>query len=300
MNKKVLAIYYTQTGQMRDIINAFTAPLEITGTTVEKVQVRLVSDYAFPWTGSRFYSVMPNCVLEVPSQLEPIHLKAEEYDLVILGYQPWFLWPSIPTNSILNEPALQAVLKDTPVVTISEARNMWLNAWSRVRFKLNEAGANLVGNIALVDKHPNAISFFTIFHWMLGGKKDRYLNIFPKPGVSDEDIANTKIYGQIVSKHLEANDWEGLHDELLGQKAVTIKYPLLLLEITAIATYVKWAKFIVSKKNRKPWLTAFKYYLYVALFLGAPILLTLDAIFVKPFSTKRIDAKKQSYLQLIS
>jgi hypothetical protein len=298
MDKKVLAIYYTQTGQMRDIINAFTAPLEAAGASVEKRQVKLVSDYSFPWTGSRFYSVMPDCVLEIPAQLEPVNLKEKQYDLVILGYQPWFLWPSIPANSILNDPDLRAVLKNTPVVTISEARNMWLNAYARVKTKLNEAGANLVGNIALVDKHPNAISFFTIFHWMLGGKKDRYLNIFPKPGVSDEDIVNTNIFGKTVSKHLETNDWETLHDELLEQKAVRIKYPLLLLETTAIATYIKWANFIVGKKNRKPWLTAFKYYLYVALFLAAPILLTLDAIFIRPFSSKRIKAKTQNYLQV--
>jgi len=300
MNKKVLAIYYTQSGQMRDIINSFTTPLEAAGATVEKIEVKLVSDYAFPWTGKRFYSVMPDCVLEVAAQLEPVYLKEKHYDLVILGYQPWFLWPSIPSNSILNHPDMQAVLKNAPVVTISEARNMWLNAYARVRSKLQSLGANLAGNIALVDKHPNAISFFTIFHWMLGGKKDRYLGFFPKPGVSDQDIADTKTYGQTVAKYLERNDWGGLHNELLEQNAVTIKYPLLLLETTAIATYVKWANFIVSKKNRTPWLTAFKYYLYIALFLGAPILLILDAIFVRPFSSGRINAKKQSYLQVIS
>ena len=299
MDKKVLAIYYTQSGQMRDIIDSFTAPLIDAGADVEKVQVKLVSDYAFPWTGPRFYSVMPDCVLEVPGQLEPLNLKQKKYDLVILGYQPWFLWPSIPANSILNNPDVKAVLRDAPVVTISEARNMWLNAYDRVRQKLKDAGARLVGNIALVDRHPNVVSFITIFYWLLNGKKDRYLNIFPRPGVSDEDIANTKVYGETVSKHLDTNDWDGLQSELLGQKAVSVKYPLMLLETTAIATYVKWAKFIEGKKNRKPWLTAFKYYLYAALFLGAPILLTLDAIFIRPFSSKKIKAKTQNYLQVI-
>src|SRR6202012_5476977 len=138
-----------------------------------------------------------------------------------------------------------------------------------------------------------------IFHWMLGCKKDRYLKIFPKPGVSDEDIANTHVYGQTVSKHLAINNWEGLQDELLKQNAVKVKYPLMLLETTAVPTYTRWVGLIVSKNNRGPWLTAFKYYLYVALFFGAPILLTLDAIFIRPFSAKRIRIKKQSYLQVI-
>jgi len=298
MNKKVLAIYYTQSGQMRDIIDNFTAPLAAAGDHVEKVQVKLVSDYPFPWTGQRFYSVMPDCVQEVPAELEPLNLEEKRYDLVILGYQPWFLWPSIPSNSILNNPAIKNILEGTPVITISEARNMWLNAYERIRQKLKDAGASLVGNIALVDKHPNAISFFTIFHWMLGGKKDRYLGIFPKPGVSPEDIANTKVYGQTVSKHLKTNDWEGLQDELLKQNAVRVKYPLMLLETTAVPTYTKWVGLIERKQRRHFWLMAFKYYLYVALFVGAPILLTLDAIFIKPFSQKRIKAKTKNYLQV--
>jgi len=48
------------------------------------------------------------------------------------------------------------------------------------------------------------------------------------------------------------------------------------------------------------WLAAFKYYLFIALFLGAPVLLTLDAIFLKPFSSNRIKAKKLKYLQVIN
>ena len=72
----------------------------------------------------------------------------------------------------------------------------------------------------------------------------------------------------------------------------------MLLETTAVPTYIKWVKFIERKHNRGFWLMAFKYYLYVALFVGAPILLTLDAIFIKPFSQKRINAKTKNYLQV--
>jgi hypothetical protein len=299
MDKKVLAIYYTQSGQMRDIINSFTAPLTAAGVNVEQVQVKLLSDFAFPWTGKRFFSVMPDCVLDVPAQLEPIELKEKKYDLVILGYQPWFLSPSIPSNSILNNPDFKAVIQNTPVVTISEARNMWLNAYVRIRRKLKDAGANLVGNIALVDKHANPISFVTIFYWMLTGKKERYLNIFPKPGVADEDIHHTKVFGDTVLKHLETGEWDGLQDELLQQDAVMVKYPLMFIEGKAKIIFAVWAKFIAKRKNQAPWLSAFKYYLFVALFLGAPVLLTLDAIFIRPFSSKRIKAKKLNYLQVI-
>jgi hypothetical protein len=82
-------------------------------------------------------------------------------------------------------------------------------------------------------------------------------------------------------------------------KAVVVKYPLMFIEGKAKFIFAAWAKFIAKRKNKAPWISAFKYYLFVALFLGAPVLLILDAIFIRPFSTKRIKAKKQNYLQVI-
>ena len=299
MDKKVLAIYYTQSGQMGDIINSFTAPLTEAGATVEKVPIKPVAEYTFPWKGNLFFSVMPDCVLSVPTALQSFTLKESKYDLIVLGYQPWFLSPSIPSNSLLNHPDFKAVLKDTPVITISAGRNMWLNAYDRIRRSLKDAGANLVGNIALVDKHPNPVSFITIFYWMLTGKKERYLNVFPKPGVAEEDIINTSDFGITAAKHLNNNNWANLQKELLDQKAVVVKYPLMFIEGKAKFIFAAWARFIAKRKNKAPWITAFKYYLFVALFLGAPVLLILDAIFIRPFSTKRIETKKQNYLQVI-
>jgi hypothetical protein len=298
MHKKILAIYYTQSGQMGDIIDTFTRPLVESGAAVETVVIRPMVDYNFPWTGKRFFSVMPSCVLGIPEQLEPLGLKGKSYDLIILGYQPWFLSPSIPSNSLLQSEEFKAILKDTPVVTISAARNMWLNAFTRVRNMLKDADAKHVGNIALIDKHPNPVSFVTIFYWMLSGKKERYLNIFPKPGVSEEDIEHTREFGKTVAKYLDKKSWDGMQDELLSQKAVEIIYKLMFIEARAKPIFAIWAKFIAKRKNRTPWLAAFKYYLFIALFLGAPLLLTLDAIFLKPFSSKRIKTKKLNYLQV--
>jgi hypothetical protein len=72
----------------------------------------------------------------------------------------------------------------------------------------------------------------------------------------------------------------------------------MFTEARAKPIFAAWAKFISKRKNRVPWLSAFKYYLFIALFLGAPVLLTLDAVFLKPFSSKRIKLKKLKYLQV--
>jgi hypothetical protein len=298
MGKKVLAIYYSQTGQLGEIIDHLIAPLTEAGASVEKVRVSPLADYPFPWTGQRFYAVMPDCVLGVIKELAPFTLKEGSYDLIILGYQAWFLNPSIPVNSLLHHPAFRAVLKDTPVVSITGARNMWLNAFAGVRNSLLGADARLVGNIALVDRHPNHISFFTIFHWLLGGKKDRYLHIFPLPGVSPSDIMRTAVFGNIILPHLDSGRWEGLQEELVRQDAVNLKYTLLLLESKAVPTYTAWARFIVKRKKRNGWLAAFRYYLLFSLFVAAPILILVDGLFVRPFSSGRIRTKKHHSLAL--
>src|SRR5688572_23331109 len=133
MSKKILVIYYTQSGQLEDILDNFTAPLIAAGNQVEKVRVHVATDYPFPWTGKSFFAVMPDCVKGVPTELKPFGLKENKYDLIILGYQAWFLSPSIPVNSILGTPAVQNVLKDTPVITITGARNMWITAMERIK-----------------------------------------------------------------------------------------------------------------------------------------------------------------------
>ncbi|HEX4850982.1 MAG TPA: hypothetical protein VFV08_09260, partial [Puia sp.] len=188
------------------------------------------------------------------------------------------------------------VAKDTPVVTITGARNMWISAMERVKKSLQGMGAVLVGNIALVDRHPNPISFVTIFHWMFKGRKDRYMNLFPKPGVSDEDITHATEFGKTINKYLEKNEWKGLQDELVQQDAVRIKYNLMFIESKARRIFALWAAFIVKRKKRTAWLVVFKYYLLIALFIAAPIILTIDAIFFKPFLSGRIKKQKQYYL----
>ena len=296
MSKKVLVIYYSQSGQLGDIIDSLTKPIAAAGHSIETVRVLPAKPYPFPWKGKSFFAVMPDSVTGVPTELEPFQLKETVYDLVIVGYQAWFLSPSIPCNSILNHPAVKAVIKNTPVVTITGARNMWISAMERIKASLKETGAALKGNIVLVDKHPNFVSFVTILYWMFTAKRDRYLNMFPKPGVADTDIDACKNYGLLVETHLKKGSWDDLQDELIQAKAIEVKYNLMFIESKAKKLFRLWANFIIKRKKRTGWLVAFKYYLIIALFIAAPIILTIDAIFFKPFLSGRIKKQKQNYL----
>jgi len=295
MSKKILAVYFTQSGQLGDIIDSFTAPLIDSGASVEKLQIQPAKKFPFPWSTPVFFAAMPDSVLLVPTELEPFQLKETRYDLIILGFQPWFLSPSIPFSSLLQHPGFKQVLKDTAVVTISGCRNMWINAQEKNKKLLKAAGANLAGNIALVDRHNNYASLVTILYWMLTGKKDRKWGIFPKPGVSEQDIADASVFGKTVSEHLAKENWIELQPRLVEQKAVDVKYQYMFIERKAGRIFLIWANIISKKKKRSGWLVAFKYYLLIALCIAAPIILVVDAILFKPFLAKRIQRQKKYY-----
>ena len=298
MSKKILAIYYTQSGQLGQIADSFTAPFTGSGATVEKVIVQPKNEFVFPWTTDRFFDAMPESVLGIPAELAAFQLKEAAYDLVIFAYQPWYLSPSIPATSILLHPSFRAVVKDTPVVTLIGSRNMWLKSQERVKKMLGESGAKLVGNIALVDKHSNLASGVTILYWMLTGKKDRKWGLFPRPGVSDEDIANAHVFGQTVLHYLDNGNWKDLQPALIQQKAVEVKSNLMFIEPRATKLFSIWANFIIKKKNRSTWLVVFKYYLLIALFIIAPVVLLINNLLFRPFLTKTINKKKQYYLDV--
>jgi hypothetical protein len=295
MGKKVLAVFYSQSGQLEEIVDQFTRPLSDAGATVEKLRVFPAQPYPFPWTGKSFFAVMPDSVGQVPGQLQPFSFKESKYDLIVLGYQAWFLSPSIPSNTLMFDPSFRAIAKDTPVITITGARNMWLSAMEKIKPVLKSMDAKLVGNMALVDRHHNFVSFITIFHWMFKAKKDRYLNIFPVPGVSEADILNTKNLGSAAIPYLEKANWQGFQEEMVSMGAVPVKYNLMFIESKARKIFKVWQGIISKREKKDAWLVAFKYYLLIALFIAAPIILTVDAILFKPFLSGRIKRQKQYY-----
>ncbi len=296
--QKILIVYYSQSGQLEEIVAQFAAGLENTTVVIEKIKIEPIEPYHFPWTSERFFAAMPHSVLGIPTTLKAIKPAHSQYDLVVLGYQPWYLSPSIPTTSILMNDNLKKIIANTPVVTLIGARNMWINGQETVKKLLSQSQARLVGNIVLIDRHNNYASAISILQWMLSGKKERYKGIFPLPGISEKDICSAKTFGKIVAQHLETGTWENLQQQLVTSGAVEVNSTLMFVEQRAGKLFYLWAKLIETKTDKTMWLKIFKYYLIVALFIIAPVVLLLYRIFLKPFTHKSILRKKKYYLGL--
>ena len=178
--KRILVIYYTQSGQLKEIADNFVAPFQKQGIPVDFYEIQMETPYPFPWTNESFFGAFPESFLELPQPIKamPPDIKTQEYDLVVLAYQVWYLSPSIPVTSFLKSEQARALLEGKPVVTISGTRNMWIKAQEKIRSMLLENRAYIVANIALTDRHHNHISVLTIVHWLFTGKKNRYLGMF--------------------------------------------------------------------------------------------------------------------------
>jgi hypothetical protein len=295
--KNILVVNYSQSGQLNEIIDQFLVPFQ--PETVERLAIFPEKPFVFPWTSDEFFDKMPECVLEEPVQLRPLHFGQQRYDLIVIGYQPWFLSPSLPTTSLLKSPEFQSILRDTPVVTVIGGRNMWLNSQESIKALIAGAGGKLVGNIPLMDRVSNLVSAVTILHWMLTGRKDRKWGIFPKPGVSDEDIQSASRFGAIVRKAYDKGQYADLQKEIMATGLITIPTDILFIEGRAKKLFRIWARLIKTKgttpEKRKRLVGFFKYYLLVALFMVAPVLVTVYRLLIAPFTSNAIKKKKEYF-----
>lgn len=296
--KNVLVIYYTQSGQLEEIVKSITNPLtDDKGITMTFCEIKMKKPFPFPWDNASFFDAFPESYLEISSEIEPTDegVLNQKYDLIILAYQIWFLSVSIPVNSFLKSSNATKLLKDTPIVTVIGCRNMWIMAHQKLKHQLKNLNAKLVGNIVLVDRAPNLISVITIVKWMFSGEKKKYFGIFPKPGVSETDIINAESFGETLLRALYQNNFNNLQEDLINQNAVEINDFLLKAETKGSKIFSKWAKFIIAKKgSRRLWLKAFNVYLFLAIWIISPIVYILH-ILTFLFTKKGRKKRKEFY-----
>lgn len=296
--KNVLVVYYSQTGQLESIARNIAKPLLDSGKiNVIFHEIQLEKPFPFPWNNEAFFDAFPESFLQIPTVLKPISTEIlnTKFDLILLNYQVWYLSPSIPINSFLKSPDAKILLNNTPVITISGSRNMWIMAQEKIKKLLKQNNAQLKGNIALVDRAGNLISVVTIFDWMFSGIKRKYLGIYPIPGVSDKDVKESSKFGKVILSCLNDNNLENLQSKLLKLDAIRVKPFLITVDRTGNKIFNIWSNFIIKKeKSRKTWLKVFKIYLLFAIWVISPIVFVFYLIFY-PLMLNKINKEKSYY-----
>lgn len=296
--KNVLVIYYSQSGQLESIAQNIAKPfLNSEEIKVTFHEIQLEKPFPFPWDKTSFFDAFPESFMQIPTALKPVseEILNTKFDLVLLHYQVWYLSPSIPINSFLKSNEAKKILDNTPVVTISGSRNMWIMAQEKIKVLLQQANAPLVGNVALVDRVGNLISVITIVEWMFSGIKKKYLGFFPLPGVSEKDIQESTKFGEAILSAFNQNNLTNLQPKLIALDGIRISPYLITVDKTANKIFNKWSQLISkNQKNRKQLLKIFYIYLFLAIWLISPIVYILHII-TYPFKLKSIKRETQYY-----
>lgn len=306
-----LAVYaYSQTGQLYEALTALVAPLEKAGSRVEWIAVRPKAPYPFPWPLRRFFGVFPDAVdPEAVVDIDVDPPRAPRADLVVLGFQVWYLAPSIPVRSLL---ALRS-FGGQSVVGVVACRNMWYSAALDVRRRIERAGGRYLGTVAAIDAAPAAVTFVTTLAWLLRGRRAPIWRL-PPAGISASEITRLGELGEALAARFTADaagtDTTGLGtgtdtvagaslDErvrqvLAARDAAPVDVPIAAGDLIAGRAFALWGR-IIRASTRRTWrvtlTVAFVAGLLGAIVLGLPLL-----VLVSLLGRSRLDAAVRARL----
>lgn len=301
--KRVLVVYYSQTGQLRRAAQSVCAPLELASDIeVDWCALEPEQPYPFPWPFFAFFDQFPEAVHLDPPQLRPLALPADRrYDLVILAWTVWFLSPAPPVTAFLKSDQGRALLRDTPVVTLIGCRNMWHMAQEEVKRLLADAGARLSDNVVLTDSGSSLATFITTPRWMLTGRTDPMWGVLPAPGISEDSIRAASRFGAALADALRRDRVDGHQPVLAGLGAVDANVGLVPSEKIGRRSFQIWGRLLRAvgpqgSARRMPVLAVYAAFLVTMIVTVVPITMLLRTL-LRPLAARRLAAQKSYFEQ---
>ena len=298
--KKVLVLYYSQTGQLTNVVKSFSAPLEA-DENVEVVyqNIEPKTPYPFPWGYLEFFDIFPESVYMDGCEINDFsHVNEnDDFDLVVLAYTIWFLSPSLPISGFLNSKYAK-LLENKPVITLIACRNMWIMAQEKMKKKLQELNATLIDNVVLTDQGGNFATFITTPRWMLTGRKNAFWGL-PKAGIHPNEITNASRFGHALSSALKNNLEKEKQPLLQGLEAVKVDNRLVGSEKIATKSFNIWGGLIrkvgtTGDKARIPVLILYFIFLLSLIVIVVPINTLVKPIFRK-LNRKKVEADRRYF-----
>lgn len=298
--KRILVIDYSQTGQLTALTEQIIAPLkDDPDVTVRVETLRPLKAYPFPWPFFTFFDAFPESAHMRPPEMVPLSLTGDEdFDLVILPYQIWFLAPSLPITAFLKNPVAQRLLAGKPVVSVIACRNMWLTAHEKFKVLLAATGARLVDNIVVTDPGSTMGTFITTAVWMLSGRKAGFWGL-RDAGLDAGQIRGARRFGLALRDALKSDLEKTGRPMLSGLGAVDANPRLYISERAGTRSFYLWGLLLMAAGRpgswqRKPLLALYAAFLIAIIVTVVPVSLTLQALF-RPFIRERLGRMKAQF-----
>jgi hypothetical protein len=247
--KKVLVLYYSQTGQLKRVINSFITGLEDEDISVDMKAIRPKTKYPFPWPFYQFFDEFPEAVLMDGCEIKTLENIEDDYDLIILGYTVWYMAPSIPITAFMHSQQAKKLFKDKPVITLVACRDMWVLAQEKIKGMLKDLGAKHIDHVALTDQGGGVISLITLPAYMLSGKK-KYFSFLPSAGILQEEIDACSRFGKRLNEALHLDKEKTGEALLKNLAAARVNGKLIATEKIANRSFKVWSV-LIKKAGEK-------------------------------------------------
>ena len=296
--KKVLVIYYSQTGQLKNVLESFTSKLADEEIQVDMKPIIPKEKYPFPWPFYTFFDEFPESVQMDGCEIEEFKDLQEDYDLIILGYTVWYMAPSIPITAFMQSQQAKKIFKNKPVVTVIACRDMWVLAQEKMKEMLNSLDARVIDNVALTDQSGSVLSLVTLPMWMLTGNK-KFFSALPQAGITQENIDNCSRFGERLNSSLKQDKEKESGAMLKNLAAVSVNAKLIATEKIANRSFLIWTQLIKwsGKKysfGRKVTITIYFVFLVLLLLTIVPLNILARKI-LNIFQKEKLLAMEEKY-----
>ena len=223
--RRIQIVYYSQSGSLKYLIEESMRPY-LGDYVLIWNPIHCAKPFPFPWNRRRFFSVFCDSVLHKGCRIvcDEIEIKIEKGDMILLGFQPWFLHLSLPIQSFINSTQFGRIVKDREVILFTCYRNTGAMARKQMAAHVESRGGHIVAELEISDQSKERSSAFRFVRWFFTGKNDPFRNM----------------------EKQQEKVWNVLDEVLHKSNRIRIQYQekQLLKEQYILGKFQRWAHFI--------------------------------------------------------
>lgn len=203
----VLALYSSLTQQTERIMLEVTGALQTGGHQVTLEKLELEDPYPLPLPAPMLGKLLEQSLRSrwPTPPLKPLRGPLPSApDLILLGYQPWFMTPAVPMHAFLKGEQ-GAVIQGRPVIGLLTCRALYDRASGLFREWVEARGGELVEQRVWCDQSPDPGNFASLGYMLKNGKEpDGSLlkRLIPPYGPGEVGFARARQYGESLSARL--------------------------------------------------------------------------------------------------
>ncbi|MDO4721765.1 hypothetical protein [Porphyromonas circumdentaria] len=221
--RRIRVIYYSQSGTLRKVLGSFLEPLSKSYDVIW-YPIYSKKPFPFPWTWKRFFDVLCPAIASDEIGCSCENIEVVDDDIVLLGFQPWFLSLSLPMQSFINSPLFANLVSKRDVILFTCYRNTGAIVRQAVANKVEGNGGVIIAELEIFDHSKDFLSSIRFANWFFTGRNN------PFDGMEKSIKEASTILSNTLSTKLKYR---------IQNKEITITKEKMILDI-----FQKWTRFI--------------------------------------------------------